>query len=148
MIHLRSDLRYFKSFTTWHPTFGSFTTWRPNVCKAQTPTRKILGIFFFLHLFFPKQAIIFLFPTATSILSFNPSHVLQHDAQPVNTNLAKFSSKKKNFDFFLGIFLSFNFLFFFRTPEIPHLHFFSPPLHTLKISFFLRTLRFFFSQNT
>jgi hypothetical protein len=77
------------------------------------------------------------------------SHVLQHNAQLVSTNLAKifyFNFHLKNtliFFYQFGLFLSISFSF--RTPEILHLHFFFP---STLWKFFFGHLDFFFSQNT
>ncbi len=94
---------------------------------------------FFIKIF-PQQAII-LFPTAIFTLSFKISPcdwIFQSTWRPTSEHeLSKISTH-----FFSGTTLPIS---FFRIPEILHLQSFSP-LHTLKI--FLRTLRFFFSQNT
>ncbi len=97
-------------------------------------------------IFFPKSA------KVTPLSNFNFqffSHVLQHKAQLVSTNLAKFFTlifTQKHFDFFSFKFELFSFNSFFSEHPKFYTYIFFPPLHTLKI--FLRTLRFFFSQNT
>jgi len=79
-----------------------------------------------LPFFFPVTSNHFVFPTAIFTLSFKSAHVIelfnQHEAS--EHELSKIPIQN-TLIFFLRNF-SFNF-FFFRTPEIPHLHFFFTP---------------------
>ncbi len=122
MTRLKSNLQYSKFSTIWHSTFGSFTTWRPTNGVTHDPN--IFFNFNFKNIHLKNTSKIFIF--------FPVKFSLQTSKSTSEHELSKISTLK-HFDFFFSRNFSFN--SFFRTPEIPHLHFFSPLLHTLNFFF-------------